>query len=161
MRCQAVRWILLCVLVFCAADALAGSFLQVGVKSGPLRASPEPFGNILETLGYGDRVEALEVRGAWQRVRYGKVEGWMHGTLLTARVTQLSAGEGTVGSLASSDDLTLAGKGFNNQVESAYRKRHAALNYAAIDRMERQVVTPKQMLGFFAEGGIIPEGGVQ
>ena len=161
MRYHSVRWILLGILIFSSVDALAGSSLQVGVKSGPLRASPAPFGKILATLGYGDRVEALEVSGAWQRVRHGKVEGWMHGTLLSSRVTELSAGEGTVSTLASSDDLTLAGKGFNSQVESAYRKRHAALNYAAIDRMEQQVVTPKQMLGFFAEGGIIPEGGVQ
>ena len=140
-------------------EAFAGRTLQVGVKSGPLRATPNPFGKILATLGYGERVEELETSGAWQRVRYGKADGWMHSTLLSTRAASLSAGKRNVGSAASSEDLTLAGKGFNDQVEAAYRKQNASLDYATIDRMEKQVVTQKQMSGFLAEGGVVPEGG--
>jgi len=139
----------------------AATFLQVGVKTGQLRATPTPFGKILATPGYGERVEQLETSGAWQRVRYGKTEGWMHNTLLTSRAPNLSAGKKGVGSAASSEELTLAGKGFNAQVESSYRQGHRSLDYATIDRMEGMSVSQNQMSRFLADGGVTPEGGAQ
>jgi hypothetical protein len=139
----------------------AATFLQVGVKSGQLRATPTPFGKILATPGYGECVEQLETSGPWQRVRFGKTEGWMHNTLLTSKTTNLSAGKKGVGSAASSEELTLAGKGFNAQVESAYRQGHRALDYATIDRMEGLVVSQNQMSRFLADGGVTPEEGAQ
>lgn len=158
---------LLCLIVLCALAGLspdlaaAGKFVQVCVKTGQLRATPNPFGKILATPGYGERVEELETSGAWQRIRYGKTEGWMHSTLLTARTSALGAGRESVDSVASSEDLTLAGKGFNAQVEAAYRRNNRALDYATIDRMDRMVVSQPQMSRFLADGGVVPEGGGQ
>lgn len=149
---------LVVLLILSASAAFAGKFLYVGVKTGQLRATPMPFGRIVATPHYGDKVEELAVDGAWLRVRYGKTEGWMHNTLLSAKVAKLAAGQETVSGNASSEDLTLAGKGFNAQVESAYRKKNGSLDYATIDRMEKQTVTPKQMSSFLAEGGLLPEG---
>lgn len=85
----------------------------------------------------------------------------MHTSLLTARTTALAAGKGNVDSVASSEDLTLAGKGFNAQVEAAYRQSNRALDYATIDRMERLTVSQPQMSRFLADGGVLPEGGGQ
>lgn len=154
---------LLLILIFWPSpeQAVAGSFLQVGVKTGQLRATPTPFGKILATPGYGERVEQLEASGAWQRVRYGKTEGWMHKTLLTSRATSFTAGQKGLTGGASSEELTLAGKGFNAQVESAYRQGNQALDYATIDRMERMSVAQGQLSRFLSEGGVIPEGGGQ
>lgn len=149
---------LLILLMLSASAAVAGTILHVGVRTGQLRATPTPFGKIVATPSYGDPVEKLAVDGAWLRVRYGKHEGWMHNTLLSTKVAKLGAGQETVGGTASREDLTLAGKGFNAQVESAYRKQNGSLDYATIDRMEKQVVTPKQMSSFLADGGVLPEG---
>jgi hypothetical protein len=149
---------LLLLLILSASVAVAGTILQVGVKTGQLRATPMPFGKIVATPHYGEKVEELAVDGAWRRVRYGKTEGWMHNTLLSTKVAKLAAGQEAVGGTASSEDLTLAGKGFNAQVESAYRKQNGGLDYATIDRMEKQTVTQKQMSSFLADGGLLPEG---
>jgi uncharacterized protein YraI len=141
------------------AEATAGTTLSIGVKSGPLRATPTPFGKILATLGYGATVEKLAVDGAWLRVRYGRNEGWMHSSLLSARVAGLSAGQGHVDSDASSEELTLAGKGFNAQVEAEYRQKNRTLDFATIDRMEKMVVSQDRMSRFLADGEVKPEGG--
>jgi hypothetical protein len=143
------------------ADGGAVTILHVGVKTGQLRATPTPFGKILATPRFGDTVEEVASEGAWVRVRYGKNEGWMHNTLLSAKAVKLGSGQEAVSGNASSEELTLAGKGFNAQVESAYRQKNGSLDYATIDRMETLVVPPKQMSSFLADGGVLPEGGGQ
>lgn len=142
-----------------AGDALAGRLLRVGVKDAPLRAAAMPFGQVLKTLHYGDAVEVLEEKGAWMHVRVGTADGWMHGSMLSAKVTALKAGQGDARSAASQDELTLAGKGFNSQVESEYRRQNSKLDYALIDRMGKLAVTPEQMSRFVQAGGLVPAGG--
>lgn len=152
--------LVLLILWLSAAAAVAGSILFVGVKSGQLRATPTPFGKILATPRYGEKVEKLAVDGAWLRVRYGTQEGWIHNALLAGRVEGLSAGETTVDSGASSEELALAGKGFNAQVEEAYRRKNSHLDFATVDRMEKLVVAQERMTRFLNEGGVVPEGGM-
>ena len=159
MRLQPLLVVIL--LLSLALPVTAATYRQVGVKSGQLRATPTPFGKILATPGYGERVEQLESSGAWQRVRYGKTEGWMHETLLTDRAVNLTAGQKGVAGAASSEELTLAGKGFNAQVEAAYRQGNRGLDFATIDRMERLAVSQAQMSRFLADGGVSPPGGGQ
>lgn len=139
--------------------AVAAKTMQVGVKSAPLRASAAPFAKIVTELRYGDTVEVVEESGAWVRVRFKTATGWMHRTVLAARVAALKAGQGDVQSTASKDELTLAGKGFNAQVESEYRQQNQQLDFAAIDRMETSRSQPEQMARFLKEGGLTPAGG--
>lgn len=155
------RYLLIVLLLSClaAAEAVAGATLFIGVKTGQLRATPTPFGKILATPGYGEKVEKLAVDGAWLRVLYGKSEGWIHNSMVSAKVAGLSAGQGNVASGASSEELTLAGKGFNAQVEAEYRQKNSTLDFATIDRMEKLVVSQDQMSRFLADGGVMPEGG--
>lgn len=153
---------LLIVLLICSlalVEAAAGTRLFVGVKTGQLRATPTPFGKIIATPRYGEQVEKLAADGAWLRVRYGKSEGWMHNALLSAKGVGLAAGQGNADSAASSEELTLAGKGFNAQVEAEYRQKNRTLDFATIDRMEKMTVSQSQMSRFFADGGVRPEGG--
>jgi hypothetical protein len=155
------RYVCLVLLSFwlSAVAAVAGSTLFVGVKTGQLRATPTPFGKILATPRYGESVEKLAAEGAWLRVRYGSQEGWLHNALLAGRVEGLSAGQATVDSGASSEELALAGKGFNAQVEEAYRRNNSHLDFATVDRMEKLVVAQERMTRFLNEGGVVPEGG--
>lgn len=155
------RYLLIVLFISClvAAEAVAGANLFIGVKTGQLRATPTPFGKILASPRYGEKVEKLAVDGAWLRVRYGKSEGWVHNSMVSAKVAGLSAGQGDVASGASSEELTLAGKGFNAQVEAEYRQKNRTLDFATIDRMEKLVVSQSQMSRFLADGGVKPEGG--
>jgi len=152
-------WMMLLLGLCSVGISWAGKTLQVGVKEGPLRAAPAPFGKVLKLLHYGDAVEVLEERKGWSRVRAGSNLGWMHATLLAVRGTQLVTGRGRVEAAASQDELTLAGKGFNSQVEAEYRRQNLTLDYATIDRMETLAVRSAEVEHFVTEGGLFPEEG--
>ena len=102
---------------------------------------------IVARLSYGERVEMLESKGAWVRVGLitADTEGWMHGSALTKKTIILRPGAEDVSLAASSDEIALAGKGFNRQVEGEFRTRNPDIDFSWIDRMERMSVTPEQM----------------
>ena len=101
-------------------------------------------------------------QGAWLKVGLPglKTEGWMHASALTSKKIVLQAGEQAVGQGASSDELALAGKGFNQQVENTFRAQNPNLDFSWIDRMEKIVVSQSEMETFLREGGVTPEGGL-
>jgi hypothetical protein len=54
-------------------------------------------------------------------------------------------------SSASSNEIALAGKGFSQEVENAYRAE-GKLNYTGVDRTETQGVSEQELQSFLAEG---------
>jgi len=155
---------ILLLLLFCllATPALAKQdWLSVAVRNGALRQQPMPFGKVVASLGYGERVDVLEEQGLWLKVRDQKQgrEGWMHSASLIAKAIVLKPGE-RVKAGASEDELALGGKGFNAQVEAEYKAHQKNLDYASVDWMERIQVSPEAMREFLAKGGLqAPEGG--
>jgi hypothetical protein len=85
----------------------------------------------------------------------------MHASALTTKRVVLKAGQADVQTGATRDELALAGKGFNEQVESAFKKKNANLDYTWINRMENFKISPEQMQGFLAKGNVVSrtEGG--
>jgi hypothetical protein len=77
--------------------------------------------------------------------------GWMHVSALTEQEIVLKPTDKDIQTAASSDELALAGKGFNKQVEDQYRKQ-ARLDYAQVDKMEKIVVPPKYIREFIRVG---------
>lgn len=155
---------ILLLLLFCllATPALAKQeWLSVAVRNGALRQQPMPFGKVVASLGYGERVDVLEEQGLWLKVRdqgQGR-EGWMHRASLIAKAIVLKPGE-RIKAGASDDELALGGKGFNAQVEAQYKANQKNLDYASVDWMERIQVSPEAMREFLAKGGLqTPEGG--
>jgi hypothetical protein len=67
---------------------------------------------------------------------------------------------GQAQSAASSQEVALAGKGFNSDVEAQYRKNNARIDYTWVNRMETIKVSRGQMISFLDEGKVKPsEGG--
>ena len=149
-------------IIFLYMPANAQETLSVQVKEGELRATPSFLGQIVTRVAYGDRVTVIEDRGTWKKVsvRSGK-QGWMHASALTTKKIALKAGQTNVQTGATQNELALAGKGFNEQVEASYRKENRNLDYTWINRMETFKVSPDQMRSFLAQGNVIPpsEGG--
>lgn len=137
--------------------------LSVQVREGQIRATPSFLGKMVAKAAYGDRVDLVEDRGIWKRVSIpgGKLQGWMHASALTTKRIVLKAGQADVQTGATRDELSLAGKGFNEQVEAAFRKENKNLDYTWINRMEAFSVSPDQMRNFLAKGNLVPpaEGG--
>ena len=85
----------------------------------------------------------------------------MHSSAITSKKIVMKAGAQNVEQAASSDEIALAGKGFNADVEREFKAKRKDVNYAWIDQMEKIVVSQAQMQEFVEAGSLSPEGGVQ
>jgi uncharacterized protein YgiM (DUF1202 family) len=139
--------------------ALAETVMSVQVKETQIRATPTFLGKILSTLAYGDRVKVLEEQRGWAKVEIPGGNGWVNMSALTKKRIVLQAGAKDVESGASSSEVALAGKGFNEQVEAQYKKEKN-LDYTWVDRMETFVFPPDELVSFLLEGRLTSsEGG--
>ena len=138
----------------------AQNLMSVQVKQGHLRATPSFLGRIVARLAYGDRVQVHEEKNSWARVSTLEIRagGWIHVSALSSKKIVLSAGEADVEKAATSDELALAGKGFNKQVEGEFKSKNH-LDYTWIDKMEQMVVSQARIEAFVREGDLSPEGG--
>lgn len=137
-----------------AAFAAGGSW-SVQVRQCHLRQKPSFLAPIAATLPYGMRVEGIEERGDWRLVRskpYG--EGWIHASAITEKKISLKAGEENVGTAADEEEIALAGKGFNKEVEGAYRTRHGQAAYDVVDAMEARGADDAEVAEFLRQGGL-------
>ncbi len=149
----------------CAAAALAEQekLMSVQLKSADLREKASPFGAISGALPYGARVMVLEQSGPWCHVKQavdGNATGWMHISALTEKHIALKAGT-DASTKASSDEVAIAGKGFNSQVESQYKNANAKLDFATIDRMENIKIPMKELGSFVEAADLTPKAGAK
>lgn len=146
-------------LMWIPAMGLGAKIMSVQIKQGALRSNPSFMGKIVTKVSYGDRVEALEKRAGWSKVKpSGKgAAGWIHDSALTTKKIVLSAGKHNVAQSTTGDELALAGKGFNKQVEGQYRSKNPKADFAAINRMEQIVISEKKMRAFLKEGQVTPK----
>lgn len=165
MKRPIVGIVLACVVMLAVTPTLAQEpkLMSVLVKEAHLRAAPSPLGKIAATVPYTAQVEVLEDQGAWIRVKIVETgaEGWMHDSALTQRAFTQRAGDSDVAQIASSSELALAGKMFNEATERAFKSEGTRLNYAAIDAMEQRSVSRERLLEFVEQGNLLSEGGAE
>lgn len=141
-------------LLVIASTALAAERLQVVVQKAPVRQAPQVFGKIVFNLGYGTWVTVQQRKSGWLQVQAAGKSGWLHESAVARRAARLVAGTKQADVAASQQELTLAGKGFNQQVEQAYRQKNRQLDYGTIDRMEAFSVDEGELWRFVREGGL-------
>ena len=164
MKRQRKRWFSLGLVALAAAALAAGPIeMSMQVKNGQIRATPSFLGKLLGPLNYGDRLQVQEQQGDWAKVAApGGQTGWVHLSALTKKNIAKRAGGADAQSAASGDELALAGKGFNSQVEADYKAKNPNIDFTWVDRMEKMKVAPESMQEFLKNGGIQPaEGGKQ
>ena len=163
-RFMAVWIACLALLAFSGTVEGARKAMSVQVKQGQVRATPSFLGKVIATLAYGDRVETLEEKGGWIRLvpPGSKATGWIHSSALTEKRVVLRAGGKEADAAASTGELALAGKGFNADVEAAFKARNRDIDFTWIDRMQDMNVPPGKIQAFVQEGKLIPaEGGAR
>ncbi len=134
--------------------------MSVQVKQSHIRKSASFLAPVLGVLAYGDKVSVVgDENSDWIQVKSGSSAGFVHSSALTKKEVVLNPGAQDVEKAASSDEITLAGKGFNDQVEGAFRAKNPNLNFAAIDKMEGYLVSENQMRNFLIQGRIFPKEG--
>jgi uncharacterized protein YgiM (DUF1202 family) len=156
---------LACLMLASAAAFAAGpSQMSVTVQQTQVRATPSYLGKILVVLAYGDKVTVLDQPANapknWVKVSVEakKIQGWVNLTALTEKEVKVAAGEVEHG--ASSGEVALAGKGFNEEVEKQY-KADGKLDYTWVDKMVQITVAPEDVAAFLQKGGLSTEGGLQ
>ena len=154
---------MICVMGMLPAFSLAQNLMSVQVKNAQLRATPSFLGKIVTTVAYTQQVAILKEQGAWVNVTLPgtSTEGWIHSTALTKKKILLNPSASDISQAASSDEIALAGKGFNAQVEEEFKAGNSQVNYAPINSMETIVISQTQILRFLQKGEVIPEGGQQ
>jgi hypothetical protein len=132
-----------------SAQFAKGAVVYAAVKTVALKSGTGFFAGTRGTLAYGDQATVLQIKGKWAEIRSAakSASGWTASSNLTAK--RIVAGGGT-GS-ASASEIALAGKGFSEEVENAY-KAEGSLNYAGVDRTEAQKVPEEELLNFLTEG---------
>jgi len=146
---QIVFAALLCIIAAGLFAQKAGDTLYVNVQNADLRSSAGFFASTTGKVNYRDEVKALAVAGKWIQVQKSvdNETGWIASANLTARkVTQQG------GANASASEMALAGKGFNEEIETEYKKGAGNMNYAAVDDMENATVANYALLQFIEEG---------
>jgi uncharacterized protein YgiM (DUF1202 family) len=132
------------------AQSLKGRTMYVTIKNAELKSSTAFFAEVRGTLKYGDQVTVLNEYGKWVEVQASmdpSLSGWIASANLTTKRILSSSGS----SSASADELALAGKGFSQEVENSYRQS-GNLNYDALDTLEAENISSRQLFTFLLEG---------
>ena len=134
--------------------------MSIQVKNGVVRSIPSFLGKIVAQLPYGDRVSVQAAQGAWYLVKNpkGSPDGWMHSSALSVKKIVLKPGASDVEQAASSDEITLAGKGFNQEVEKDFKSKNPQVDFTWVNKMENMIVSQNQITAFIKEGQLTPKG---
>ena len=162
MKERSKRWLSLGLILLAATALAAGPVeMSVQVKSGQVLETPSFLGKVVARLNYGDRIQVLEQQGDWSKVTAPDGQtGWIHSSALTKKKIAMKAGSQNAQTAASGDDLALAGKGFNSDVEADFKAKNRNVDFTWVDKMDKIKVPPEAKQQFLKDGGIQPaEGG--
>ncbi len=147
------KWILMGCAALVATGAWAAKEMSVQVRDGQLRNRASFLGTVVGAVAYGDRVEVNQTQTGWCEVATAAgVTGWIHESALTPKKVVLASGEGDARVGASGEEVALAGKGFNKEVEAEYKKQNKAIDYTWVDWLAKQTVPPEQLVQFLKQG---------
>jgi hypothetical protein len=147
------RLLIAAALALTAAAAYA-STITVLVQQTALRKRAQSYSPSVGTAKLGQKFESSGVEDGFHKTD----SGYIHSSAVTERKVRLGSAD-SVGGSASAEEVTLAGKGFNAQVEKSYgAKNGSAVNFAAVNTMERRSVPEGELFDFLRAGGLL-EGG--
>jgi uncharacterized protein YgiM (DUF1202 family) len=156
-----VKLLIVGVAVVCVALLLAQT-LTVKVQSTYVRKEPKFYSSPLATLTVGESVTQISSQAGWFKVRTSKgIEGWIHSQAVQSGKLTVAAVDRSLSTSATADEVALAGKGFNKQVEEAYKSRNKEINFGEVDRMLKLKVSPDELRRFLMEGRLAEFGGTR
>ena len=141
-----------------AAEKPLGT-VNVNVKTAKVRVEPRVWSTAVVGVKYGDTLQALSSSDGWLKVRTsGGKQGYLHQSAVTDKKIVLAA-RGSGGDVsADRSDVVLAGKGFNKAVEQDLAAQDGALNFKAVDEMERVRVSDGDLAAFIKNGQLGKRG---
>jgi uncharacterized protein YgiM (DUF1202 family) len=139
---------------------LIAETLMVKVQTTYLRQEPKFYASTVAVLNAGEVVETISAENGWYQVKTAKgAVGWLHSSAVQTGKFSLAAMDKSLKTQATADEIALAGKGFNKQVEESYKTQHSEANFSEVDRMLKIKVSQSQLLEFLKEGKLGIYGG--
>jgi uncharacterized protein YgiM (DUF1202 family) len=149
------------VTIVCVALLIAETLI-VKVQTTYVRKEPKFYSSPLATLNAGESVTQISSQEGWLKVRTSKgVEGWIHSNAVQTGKWAIAAMDRSLKTSATADEVALAGKGFNKQVEDEYRSRNKGMSFGDVDRMLRIKVSPDELRRFLMDGKLAEFGGAR
>jgi hypothetical protein len=139
--------------VFMLSMAAAAETVKVTTRDNAVRSDCRFFAPVKLKVVLGDILTVSDYKGDWIQVSAKGVKGCIHKSAVESR-SFAAAGKGAAAGGTSADEVSLAGKGFNPQVEAGYRKSGKNLNYAAVDEISKYSVSEKNLETFVQQGGL-------
>ena len=137
----------------------------VSVKQSIVRDSPSFLAGVVARVGYEQPLTVIDNSKTWWQVGVNNETGWIHQSAVSSSLrTSQSAIESFKSDETSnmnqqannmqSDEITLAGKGFNKATEEEYAKGNSSLNYDQVNIMENRSLDNFSASLFAIEGGL-------
>lgn len=141
------------VLFFLLVTLLIAKSFVVKIKITHLRTDPQFYAQSLAVLKNGESVEQLEVKGSWIKVKSSQgLTGWVHSSSVKPKKFALLRVADSLKTETSADEVALAGKGFNKQVEGEYKARNPNISFAMVDKMLEIEVSISEIKLFLKKG---------
>ena len=146
-------------LLFLTAGFLGADPATVQIKEASLYAKASPVSKFLGKLPLGTVLTVLSEKDGWANVRAAGLSGWVRTQSYTTKPLNLKASDST-GSGVSTTEVSLAGRGFTEEIESDYKKKNPGLDFSELDRMEASGIDDGRLVEFLRDGGVKPRGGL-
>lgn len=129
---------------------LEGTVVYISAKSTNLRNNASPLSSVVSEVEYGDCGIVLEStpKSTKIKMRETKDVGWIsNGSITKKKILASSKGMRTT-----SDELAMAGKGFSEEAESAFKQANENLPYDLVDEIEKINVSDEELILFLEKG---------
>lgn len=145
---------ILIVLLFLPSFSYA-ELLSIQVKQTFLRAKPSFLSKVIAKVQYAQQLEKKKVKNSWYLVKsiQGKYIGWIHSSALSKKTIVLKSSQKIANSSVSQSEVLMAGKGFNKQVETEYKRQNRRLDFTLVDKIENKKYLNRSQLIHFAKNG--------
>ncbi|MDA2920218.1 hypothetical protein MYX76_12130 [Desulfobacterota bacterium AH_259_B03_O07] len=143
------------IFVITTSVSISAQTVSVITKKNSIRESCRFFAPVKTTVHYSDLLEVISQEGDWFQVKFKEIQGCIHKSAVEEKSISLSKIVSSGSQSASDDEVAIAGKGFNPQVESAYKRDNPGLNFQAVNRIENYNVSDSALKNFIQSGRLI------
>lgn len=153
--------LLIVVLIFGGIKSVSAedAKLSVKVRSTAVRNAPKSWAPAVSTVKYGDLVSRISQDKGWIKVKSSSgATGYIHESAVTSKKVVLAARSQGVSSFTDSNEIVLAGKGFNSKVEKQLAQTDTSLNFSAVNFMEQQKISTTEIANFIRSGKLNQNG---
>lgn len=153
-----MKQFIVCMMMVISFAAFAGSTpkeVTVTSKQGTVKVAADHMSKNVEIVVYGDKLKVIEKVNDWYHVTTpsGKA-GWIHESATTTKKINLAKDSAVNDTSSSHDEVALAGKGFNKQIEQTYVKDNPnmARAFQQVNQIEARKVPAAQLSAFIKQG---------